>query len=206
MITAALVAASLSGCGSSGSSSSTPPASTPATVSGSVSAPGGAIAFNAPSGIKRLLAEIIGRPAYADGLGVTSVGPGVTVNLIEIDVTGAQVGNVLASATTDTNGAFSITVPDGIVLGPKYVIRAEGSGSSTMDAMVTGTTVNVDPSTEATKTIILGTVSDLTNLTAGAVDTLQSEVNQVILDSGVTVTGSDPISTVVTNITSQMRQ
>lgn len=196
-ILAASLAAALSGC----SSSSSPPATS---ISGAVSAPGGAIAFNAPTGFKRFFAQLLGSPAVADGLGVSSVGSGVTVNLIEIDATGAQVGDVLATATTDTNGAFSITVPDGIDLGPQYVIRAEGSGSSTMDAMVTGTTVNVDPSTQATKTLVLGSVTtseQLAALTAGTVDALQTEVDQLILDSGLTVSGSDPISTVVTNIT-----
>ena len=179
----------MTACGGSGSGGGgTPPPPATTTLIGSVAAPGGAIAFNPPTGIRKFFADIFGAPAVADIPGSSPVGAGVTVNLIQIDATGAQVGSPLATATTDLNGAFSLAAPADFVPGPQYVIRAEGSGTSSIDAMVTGTTITVDPSTQATETLILGSISgnQLASLTSGSVTALQTEVNQLILDAGLT--------------------
>ena len=192
----------MTACGGSGSGGGgTPPPPATTTLIGSVAAPGGAIAFNPPTGIRKFFAEIFGAPAVADIPGSSPVGAGVTVNLIQIDATGAQVGSPLATATTDLNGAFSLAAPADFVPGPQYVIRAEGSGTSSIDAMVTGTTITVDPSTQATETLILGSISgnQLASLTSGSVTALQTEVNQLILDAGLT-SSSGTVSDVVTSI------
>ena len=196
---ASVITACGGGGGGSGGGQPPPPATT--NISGSVSAPGGAIAFNPPTGVRKFFAEIFGAPAVADIPGSSLVGAGVTVSLIQIDATGAQVGSPLATATTDLNGAFSLAAPASFVPGPQYVIRAEGASTSSIDAMVTGTTVKVDPSTQATETLILGSVSgtQLASLTSGSVTALQTEVNQVILDAGLT-SSSGTVSAVVASI------
>ncbi len=189
------------GGGSGGGNPTPPPPPVTTTISGSVSAPGGAIAFNPSTGIYKFFAEVFGSPAVADIPGSSAVGAGVIINLIQIDATGTPVGSPLATTTTDSNGNYSLQAPDGLLPGPQYVIRAEGTGASSIDAMVTGTTVTVDPSTQATETLILGSISgtQLTTLTSGSVTALQSEVNQVILDAGLT-SSSGTVSSVVTDI------
>jgi len=200
-LTSALCACGGGGSSNGGGTPTPPPPAVTTTISGSVSAPGGAIAFNPPTGIYKFFAEVFGSPAVADIPGSSTVGAGVTINLIQIDANSNQVGSPLATTTTDSIGNYSLNAPDGFVPGPQYVIRAEGTGASSIDAMVTGTSVTVDPSTQATETLILGSISgtQLTTLTSGSVTALQSEVNQVILDAGLT-SSSGTVSTVVADI------
>ena len=105
----ALLAGSVAACGGgSGSSTTTPPPAAPVTVnvSGSVTAVNGQVAFYSPDVIDSLIAVVIGKPVFAAITGETSVGAGVTINLIEVDVNGVQVGDVIASAITDASGNY----------------------------------------------------------------------------------------------------
>lgn len=153
-ISATLLVASLAGCGSNSSSDSggTPLPTVP--ITGTVSAPGGALAFNAPTGLRRFFAEIFGRSAVAAIANASGV-PGVTVQLIQIDDAGAQVGGVVASAVSGAGGAYTIDAPNGFAAGPTYVIHAVGT-SATLDRLVTGTTgQDVDPATHVAKSLVI---------------------------------------------------
>lgn len=169
---AVLSAAACSKGGGSGGTTA-PPAGV--NISGTVSAPGGAIAFNAPTGIKHLWAQLFGGNAMAAISGTLPVGGGVTVNLIEIDANGAQVGATIATGTTDAGGAFTLEAPAGFVPAANYVVRAVGT-TGTLDAIVTGTTLEVDPSTEATKQLVLESGAPLSSVSTTQVDVIQSQV------------------------------
>jgi hypothetical protein len=72
------------------------------------------------------------------------VGAGVRINLIEIDSSGNQVGEVIATTTTDASGNYTLYPPSGFTAASKYVVQAVESNVS-IRAFVTGTAVNVDP-------------------------------------------------------------
>ncbi|MBN4080160.1 hypothetical protein JYT31_00710 [Beggiatoa alba] len=162
----------LQGCGGGGGGSET------VAVSGVVSTPGGAIAFNQPSGIKTFFASFFAAPAHAAISGTAPVGAGVTVNLIEVDAAGSQVGAIIASATTDAGGAFAINAPQGFVPSSKYVIRAEGS-TTNLDSRVTSLTPNVDPLTDAASTITADKTLDLSALSVSEMDEITAAVDDI---------------------------
>lgn len=174
----------LSGCG--GGSTALPGVA----IGGTVTAPGGSIAFNQPTGLRSMFASLFMSQAHAAVSGTFSVGAGVTINLIEIDSSGAQVGDVLATATTNASGAYTLIAPAGFTAASKYVVRAVGTGSNQLDAMVTGTTVDVDPGSNVTKTLVLAAVAggSLANLTPAAVFEVQDTVASMAKDAGAFTT------------------
>ncbi len=173
------IASLMSGCGSSSSSSSSGGSVLSAVaITGTVSSPSGVFAFNEPTGFKHYFAQIFGSNAYAAVFGSSPVGSGVIVNLIEIDATGNQVGAIIATGTTISGGTFTIDAPSTFTPAAKYVIRAEGT--TDMDAIVTDTAVDIDPSTHATKTLLVDvttTAGSLANVTIEAVKEIQNLID-----------------------------
>ena len=171
----------LSGCSNSGTPTSS--------LTGSVSAPGGSIAFNQPSGIKRMFAEMIGgKLAHAAITGVSSVGAGVTIELIEVDASGNQVGDAIASATTDASGAYSLTVISGFSPDSKYIIRATGTTES-MDVRVTGTSNDIDPVTDAVSDLVTTVAADLSTISVTEITEIKDAMDgiaQAIDPTGLT--------------------
>lgn len=185
--------AMLSGCSSS----------TQSTMSGTVSAPGGSVAFNEQHGIKEMLAEIFaGKLAHAAITGVSPVGAGVTIELIEVDASGNKVGATLASTITDTDGSYSLVTPDGFVPSSKYVIRATGT-TETLDTRVTSsTTNNVDPVTDVVSDLVTSTASDLSTISTDEITTIQDAVETVAQDVDATgLSASTLSSTLLTTAT-----
>jgi len=183
------------GCGGSGSDSGNsggPPPSGVA-VSGTVSAPGGALAFNGPTTFERMLASVFGSYAHAAITGVANVGAGVTINLIEVNAAGSQVGDVIATTTTESDGSFALTAPEGFTPGPQYVLRAEGT-TETIDARVTDTTVNADPVTDATSDLVTATASDLSALSTGEIAEIQDVVEGLTSDIDPTGLSADELA------------
>ncbi len=127
-------------------------------LSGNVASPGGSIALNELTGWRRFLAQIVSGEAIALSPGMSSVGSGITVNLIKIDNTGAQVGPVLATTTTDSLGNYILQEPAGFMPASNYVVQAVGLGAG-IQSFVTGTTVNVDPYTQTVVKLITGSIS-----------------------------------------------
>ena len=144
----------LTGCGNGVSTSA---------VSGSISVPGGSFAFNPPGKIEQFFASLIGSPAIAKIDGLASAGSGVTVQLIEIDADGNQVGAVIATVTTDSAGAYSLSVPTIYSAGAKYAIVGTGT-SDTIKSMWEGATVDIDPGSNATMSALLDAATDLSTL------------------------------------------
>jgi hypothetical protein len=111
-------------CGGGSSSDPAPPPE-PRTITGVVNAPGG----TAP----RLTARMVSN---------------VTVELYEIDNSGNPIGAALGSSTTNANGEFSITIANDLQLSANLVVRAVINGSETINAIVTGTQVDITPSSQ----------------------------------------------------------
>ena len=155
-------------------------ASTPAmSVSGTVLAPGGQLAFNSPTGLKRFFAGIFGAPAYAAISGTLPVGAGITVTLIEIDANGDQVGSTIATTTTDAGGNYTLDVPQSFVPASRYVVRAEGP-SSHLDAIVTATSdLEIDPISHVTTEQIVAATGDLSTISTQEVQILREELSEI---------------------------
>lgn len=134
--------------------------STPVKLEGVITAPGGVIAYNKSDLWERMFAGVFGKNAMAAITGVANVGTGVTVKLIEVDVSGNQVGEIIATGTTDASGAFTIEAPTDFTAGSQYVVRALGN-SENIDARVSSTTVDVNPITDAASQLVTAKVSDL---------------------------------------------
>jgi hypothetical protein len=79
---------------------------------------------------------------------------GATVRLLEIDSSGSQVGADIATAQTAADGSFTFGLPASFTPGPRYLIRA--LGTTPLDRLVTDlSSQDVDPSSEATKSLVL---------------------------------------------------
>lgn len=181
----------LAGCfhdgGGSNNATTPPPEDAPptTTVTGTVTAPGGSLAFHQPTVLEKVFAAVFGNSAVA-ALSGTSAVSGATVNLIEIDNSGTQVGAALASATTNTDGSFTVAAPATFTPSAKYVLRV-GTGVAQMDTMVTDTTSqDIDPATKAATDLILSTLGGSGSLAglnvaqvAGVQDTVAKLANDV---------------------------
>lgn len=185
---AAGIVFNLTGCssGSSSSSGTTSPAAVQ--IQGVVSAPGsttGTIAFAQPdSSFKSMLAAMFLPHAHAAAItGTAPVGAGAIVELIEIDNTGAKVGSTIASTTTAADGSYTLNAPSTFAAATKYVVRVTSSSDATkyLDSIVTSTSVDVDPATDITKTLVINAVSGvgISSVTPEAVAEIQSTVEDL---------------------------
>jgi len=122
------------------------------TISGSVSAPGGAIKA---IGLQSMLARPLVSDAIAPANAIAPVHH-VTVNLVEVDNSGKQV-TVLATTTTDSSGNYTLTAPEGFT--PATTLLVVAGSNITLSSFVTSTTANIDPYTQTTVALITGVVS-----------------------------------------------
>lgn len=110
------------------------------TITGVVGAPGGVLA--AEWNVFR------NAHAHVPGLGAVA---GATVQLIEVDRRGRPRGAPLGAAKTDSQGMYAMKAPAGFEMAPRFLVRAGGS----MDAIVIGPRVNIDPATDATARLFI---------------------------------------------------
>jgi len=175
----------LSACGGSESGSGTPPNTV--NLSGTVSSINGQVAFSQPSFNESFLAIFIGNKSHAAVDGESSVGAGVTIELIKVDNNGDIIGDVIASATTDASGNYSLEAPEGFVPGPEYVIRAKGVSSS-IGARVTDLAQDIDSVSDASSSVISGNAMDLSSLSLSEIDEIHAAVSDVVEDTDATAT------------------
>lgn len=158
-------------------------------LTGTVRAPGGTVAFVQPTRLQRFFAGVAGIPAYASIEGLAGVA-NATVELVEVDADGMEV-SVLATATTDSNGAYSIETPEGFTADTRYIVRVTGTTDS-MESRVTGTQVDIDPVTDAASAFVTENTSaeGLSAVTINeaeeileAVDDVAGEIDPVGMDS-----------------------
>lgn len=139
LVLAGLVAGGLTACGGG---SSDAPAGTE--ISGTATAPGGAVAMFEDHGVFYALGNFLVPSAGAAISGLQPV-TGATVELIYVDNNGAQVGDVLASTTTSITGDYRLSLPAGVDFAANLVVRITGVNGTTLDAQVVEQTVDIDP-------------------------------------------------------------
>ncbi len=141
LFSAGLLFAALAACGGGGSSGGTV---APA-ISGKASAPGGAVVYFQETSVIQLAANFLMPMASAEISGLQPV-QNATVELIQVNNDGNQVGEVLASTQTSVTGDYQISLPAGIDFAANLVLRITSTDlTQTLDAQVVSQTVNIDP-------------------------------------------------------------
>ena len=137
----------LVGCGGSSSSNSAQnPQANSQDISGTATAPAGAVAhYEAQNALELALNFFISPLAAA----ITGLDPisGATVELIRVDNSGNQVGDVLATTATSITGDYNLTLPQGVNLAGNLVVRITGS-NDTLRAQVVEQDVDISPVSE----------------------------------------------------------
>ena len=136
---------------------SAPTAAVSTTVSGTVSAPGGAIAFN-----KALLFEdLFATEAYAALSGVVVVPDGTIVQLARF-INGTNVSVISTTTTSQGRYSFDLTAL-GLQPANDLVVRVTGSNGTQMRAFVVGNIADINPVSEAACEIIIQAVGSTEN-------------------------------------------
>lgn len=127
---------------------------------------GGGSSMTTPTGF------LLNGTVYAPNRTLTSVAPvvatrqnaaygpvsNVTVAVGRVDNTGAGFAP-LAQTTTDSLGGFTFTLPPGVLPAPNLLVRAT-SGSTLLENIVTGPTVNISPETTAATELLFSTAQN----------------------------------------------
>src|SRR5262245_4623916 len=168
----------LTGCGGGGDGGTAGPSPTTpqATVSGTVQAPNGQVAFHQPT-----LWDLFASSAFASLSGLTSVPDGTTVQLGRMSSAGSF--TALAS-TTVSGGRYSFNLTNlGLTITSDLVVRV-ANGAVQMRAFVTGETADLNPISESAVQVVLDHIAatpgtNLANFTtqelsdlAGSIDAL----------------------------------
>ncbi|MAQ32906.1 MAG: hypothetical protein CL542_02535 [Alcanivorax sp.] len=175
----------LAGCGGSSSSSSDDAGgggATSRTISGTATAPAGAVAFHEAPSLFELALNVLIPPAHAAITGLDPVG-GATVELLRVDNAGNPVGDVLAETVTSITGDYRLTLPDGVNLAGNLIVRITGTGTE-MRAQVVDQAVNINPVSEFVLRKFIEEGTDLDQLVATDVVTLSGKVDTFDLTAG----------------------
>lgn len=188
LLFALLITFLLVACSSGGDS--TPPA--PVTISGTVTAPGGAIASLERKTFLAKVMDVVLPGANAMITGTAPV-PSATVELIKVDNNGNQVGGVLASTTTDASGNYSIETTE--TLSSKLVLIVAGSGGAELRAIVVNANTDIDPVSEFVVAQIESSLTNsgasLVNLTNADIENYLSSIDSLNVDlTGMTVSAA----------------
>lgn len=169
-----------------GGGDSTPPPPTETTITGTVSGPSGLIAQLENKTFYARAMDILFSPAHAAITGTAPV-PGAIVELIAIDEAGNQVGAVIATVTAGTDGTFSITTTS--TPGTNLVLRVQSASVPGVEirAFATGTTVDINPTSELVTQKVINTVANVTgallsHFTSDEIQALLDFVNALNLD------------------------
>ena len=161
-----VLAALLAGCpgGGDGGGTGSTPAATPTqtTVSGSVQAPAGQIAFFK----ERTWRDVVVSEAYAALTGLAAVPDNTIVQLARLNAN-ATTFTVLSTATT-SGGHYSFNLTAlGLQPANDLIVRVAGSSGKEMRAFVSGTVADITPVSEAACQLIVQVLvgGPLTNLT-----------------------------------------
>ncbi|MEP2613290.1 MAG: hypothetical protein ABJH31_04270, partial [Marinobacter alexandrii] len=139
----------LAGCGSSSSSGSDSGSgsSQNSEISGTATAPAGAVAFYEPRSAIEIALNYVIPPVAAAITGLDPIG-GASVELIRVDDDGIQVGEVLATTSTSITGDYRLTLPEGVNLAGNLVVRITGQNSISLRAQVVEQDVDISPLSE----------------------------------------------------------
>ncbi len=152
------------GCGGGGGGGTATPTGT--TISGTVSA---------PSGVS--LGRSAGRSA-ADSVHSDFVfRANVTIKAFLIDDNGDRSGDFLASGESNSSGIYSLVLPVGVSTASNLVVAAvDSSDNVQMRAIVTSTSVSINPITELVTSEIVASSQALSNFTVTEIISIQTQV------------------------------
>ena len=190
-------------CGSGDGGSGGTPAAASTTVSGSVQAPNGVVAFNDPPGVIKWLAHQLTPTAYASISGLSPVPDGTPVQLARLNATGTSV--TVLSTTTTSGGRYSFNLTSvGVQFSSDLIVQVTGTTGKMLRAFVTNATVDVDPGSEATVRLVLQQIAStsgatISNFTLVEVNELCAAVRVLVLVKQI-VGGADVDTTVTTVI------
>jgi len=173
----------LAGCGGDSSSSGdTGGGATSRTISGTATAPAGAVALHPAPNLFELALNALIPPAHAAITGLDPVG-GATVELLRVDDAGNPVGEVLAETVTSITGDYRLTLPEGVDLAGNLIVRITGTGTE-MRAQVVDQAVNINPVSEFVLRKFIEEGADLDQLVVTDVVTLSGKVDTFDLTAG----------------------
>ena len=118
---------------------------------------------------------ITGHVSATDGIS-ESIGAGATINLIQIDNQGNEVGNVIATTSTDVDGDYTLNISDTYSASTSYAISAN-DGANTIYAIWTGSITNINVITDAAKTLLFNTSSPVSGNLASIAASSTGSVN-----------------------------
>lgn len=156
-------------------------------ITGSAMAPGGGIAQFRQESPFQLALNFLISPAAAAITGLSPVA-NQEVRLVRIDNNGDQVGDVIDTATTDAQGAYTLELPSGQELGGDLVVEIAGTGTAKMRAQVLSEEVDVTPVTEFVLQKLIASDADLAAVSSEAVTTLTAQIEQLDLDGSTDLT------------------
>ncbi len=166
-------------------------------VSGTVSAPGGAVAFLPRKNLFEQFADALITPVYAAVSGSMPVADGSTVQLVRIHDDGT-VANVIASAAT-SGGRYSFDLTAlGISTANDLIVQIlDTSGIARMRAFVVSANVDIDPVSEVAARIVLeqAATSSLDNFTTQELADIYSALYLFVMTQSMS-NGPDIESTV----------
>jgi len=178
------MALSACGGGGDGGGGSTPAAGPQVVVSGAVQAPGGQVAMFREATIWQQMIGVWLSEAMATVSGVSPVPDGTPVQLVRIN----DAGNVVAmlASTTVSGGRYSFNLTSlGLTLSGNLVIRVANPATGVqMRAFAVGTSVNVDPTSEAAVRLVLEQIvlipgTTLTQFTVSELSDISAAVSQL---------------------------
>ncbi|MDY6814527.1 MAG: hypothetical protein SV598_01395 [Pseudomonadota bacterium] len=155
--------------------------STGETISGTATAPAGVIGRLETRNLFEIAAEFFISPAAATISGLAPI-QDAEVELIRVDDQGNQVGEVLASTTTSTEGVYELTLPQGVNLAGNLVVRINGANQS-LRAQVVDHDVDISPVSEFILTKFLETGAHLGQLQLDEVASLSDKVEEFDMDA-----------------------
>ena len=173
----------IAGCGgSSGGSSSDGGTTSGETISGTATAPAGAVAsFEQPS-VFEIALNFVVAPAAAAITGLEPI-EGATVELIRVDDEGDQIGDVLATTSTSITGNYTLTLPQGVNLAGNLIVRIQGPNQE-LRAQVVEKEVDISPVSEFVLRKFIETGADLDQLVVTDVVKLSGKVEEFNLAAG----------------------
>jgi len=204
LLCAGTLTAVLAGCGSDSGSSgpSGPPVSDmddnddatdgdtdttdddePTTVEGTVKSPAASVASFVPPSWLQIAGGFFIDEAQAAMTGLQPV-TGGTVELIEIDDNGEQVGEVIAEAVISHTGAYALELPAGVDLAANLVLRVTGDADAQLRAIATHEVVDIDPVADFIVQHLVEADVSLTDLAVNEVVRLRGEVDGIEVDAG----------------------
>jgi hypothetical protein len=174
----------LTGCGggSSNSSTASPGDGSRTTVTGTASAPAGDLYSFQDRNALQIASDFFVSPLTAAVRGLQPVS-GSTVELIEIDDAGNQVGQVLATSMTRGDGSYTLDLPDNVTLSPRLVVKIQNNSNSEIRSQVSGSQTDLSPVSEFVTSNVIENSNGLNSVTADDIQELTSKTNSFELES-----------------------